>query len=261
MPNDYLNKTAEGVAPPVTWGEVDARLRQTALDNVVPQLGQVGMGMAGIGASIAGLRHLLRLRTEQQVRDKELKSQPGQVHIYARKHAGINDFVSEVASGAHARSPVHFPWFMPAAAATGVAAGVGGFKMTDHLLSRIRARAKQKELDNARAEYEQALSSYSGKTAGERSKLAKDIDRIIDAVTSNTHKRAEAQPGDYHRMMGMLAGLYLTAMGGAVGYGINRGMKSQRASSGTRAAERAQLERQLQQQRQISPLITAGTTV
>jgi len=261
MQNVYQKKVAEAVVPPATWGEVDAKLRTNALDNVIPQLGQVGIGAAGIGASIAGLRHLLRLRTEQQVREKELRAQPRQVHIYARKQAGVSDFVREVATGAHARSPVHFPMFIPGAAATGIAAGVGGFKLTDHLLSKLRSNAKKKEIDRARSEYEQALMTYSGKAAEERCKLATDVDRIINALTDNGTKRAVAQPGDTHRMLGLLAGLYLTAMGGAVGYGINRGMKSQRASSGTRAAERAQLERQLQRQRQTAPLVTADAAI
>lgn len=261
MQNKLPRKTAEAIANPGdTWGEVGNRIRNLALQQAGPQLARVGVGAAGVGATIAGLRQLLRLRTEQDVRDREEASRPKPVNIYSYKRAGIvndvNQSVKDVASGAFAQSPHHFPWFMPAAAGVGLASGLAGYKLTNNLLDSIRNKAKAKELERARSEYQQAMMGAQNKVSEERSKLAMDCDRIVNALTADGSKLSQSQPGDTQRMLGLLAGLYLTAMGGAAGYGALKGFKTQRAGSKTRAVERAQLEQQLSQQRQLTPVVT-----
>jgi hypothetical protein len=261
LPSSYHGKFAGQLNPPITWDEVDSTLRQDALSRVPKGLATVGLGMAGIGGTIAALRHLATLRKEQEIREKELAADSGRVRIVRGKQAGLDDtgqFVKDVFQGRYAREPHHFPAYIPALAATGLASGLGGYKLTNMMLSKIRERNRKREIEQARQEYEQALSGgLSGKLSGERCKLAADVDRVISHLTANGRKLSAEDPGQVHRMLGVLAGLYLTATGGAAGYGMMQGMKSHRNSGKVRAAERARLERQLINNKRVPPMIVS----
>lgn len=265
MPNE-LRKLANAQAlanPGDTWADVNTALREMATRQAGPQLARIGIGAAGVGTAIAGLRHLLHLKTEQDVRDSEEASRPSPVYLHTRKQSmhkrsmlsGMLDSAQGVLTGQNATRPMELPWFAPAAAATGLAAGYGGFKLTENLIDSIRAKAQAKEIERARSEYQQALTGGGAKTAGERCKLATDVDRIVNMLTYNGRKLADTPPGDTSRALSMLAGLYLTAIGGAAGYGAYQGFKNQRSGSKTRAVNRAQLERQLTRQKQIAPVV------
>lgn len=262
MSNKSLNKTAEGISPPITWDVVNQMMRERAAKKIVPQLTNIGMGAAGLGASIAGIQHLLKLRDEQRIRDSELSSQDRPVRILAKRSgvaSTISDFVSDMGKGTYAREPYHFPAFIPTATGVGLAAGYSGYKLTDALLDRLKSQAKQREVARAEEEYTQALTGASGKMASDRCKLAQDVDRILAALSKDGRKLA-GEPGDSHRLLSALAGLYLAGMGLTGAYGLQKGYKAQQAASKTRAVERAQLEKQMQQRKDFVPVIaTQGT--
>lgn len=88
------------------------------------------------------------------------------------------------------------PWYIPAIAGGGLAAGLGGYKVMDWLMNKKRKSDLKAELDDARTEFHGALmDEYDPnkvkllKAAGAGT-LAGDLDRLADLVVGQ-EKRAE----------------------------------------------------------------------
>lgn len=196
---------------------------------------------------LAGLNNLLSQKTEQAKREP---AEEDTVRIY--KKSGAMDYISDALTGGHATHPIHLPAVPLALTGTTLAAGTAGYLGMDKLLDSLRKRTRQRELKRAKKDYEQALAQVVGgqKEAEDRGDFAKSMDRICDALAGPSHDKLSADDGgNASRMISLLTGLYILGMGTAGGLGFQKGFKSQRAGSKSRAVDRAQLEKQLNEQK------------
>lgn len=246
-----------------TWPQVDKAYAQHVQGRVVPTLKSLGIGALAGGSAMAGLMHLLRMKQEQKDRKAVRREQVPAVRVYRAKRAndGWVDMVSDklvnaaksTFRGDQARSVWQLPLFTPVAGAVGAGGLAAGYKGTDMLLSSIRNRLRKRELESARREYEQALAAASGsKLAEDRCQLARDMDRLMDAIEIDGQIKLAA-PGSLSRGAGAGLGLYLLAALGLSGYAAHQGVKAERKNSLGNAIRRAYLERQVVDPRRAVP--------
>lgn len=227
---------------------------------VAPALTQIALLAAASGMGVAAFQRLLRLNKEQ-MGQSSLGSTVYPVRIYSeleddgknkKKVAYVNPItiLSEGLSGTNASSPAHFPWFWPAAAVTAGGVGIGAYKLTDDLLQSLKVRASKARIEKAKKDYLEALSPpppEGNKTSSSRTKLAREFDRLFEVFDRHDYKVAFSK-GDASRLTGLLAGIYLAAATGGLGFGLYAGYKGHNSASETKALERANMERLNQQQ-------------
>jgi len=215
------------------------------------------VGAAGVGAAVAGLNRLLRLRTEQQVDGDEATSHNQSIRIAKRSIEGtLSGTLENILTGANAIKPHQLPWFPTAAAAAIAGGGLVGYKGTNALLGKVRDAAAKAEIARAQREYEEAMFGEKPglKLAGEVCRLTQSLAKIVPVV----EKAAVANPSllepKMERVASTMAGLYALLAAGGTAAGAYHGYKAQRRKSDTAAISRAQKERQLSQARPVSHL-------
>lgn len=230
--------------------------REVAKSKIMPTLGRYGLVAGGLGLTAAGIGHIINMRKAESARRKQESTGAGEIRLMT-KQASLKDWADAIGKGTYAESPWHFPAFAPAAGATVLATGAGGYLLGSKLLNAVRSAGMRRELAKARRDYEQSLQPLppaGSKEASERCELARDVDRIWESCQGT--KLAEVKP-EWARILGAATGLYLLAAGATAGYGAMRGFKSQRAGSKTKAVERARLEREQKKQQQ-QPYLAVG---
>lgn len=203
--------------------------------------------------ALAGANRLARLRAEQAADDAASREQ--NVTLRIAKKASLTGGISNVMSGGDATSPWHLPWFPAAAAATAIGGGAVGYMGVDKILRKLRQAAADRELNQAKQEYEQALfggnvpdeSRFADKQAAEPCELAKNVRTIVHAIEKRSGENLVSPKAD--RLMSTLAGLYLLAAGGVGGVSFYHGYKNRDAKSNSRAVARAYQERMMTEQR------------
>jgi hypothetical protein len=152
------------------------------------------------------------------------------------KQAGLMDFLK----GQYAETTKGVPWAMPAAVGAGAGGLYGGWKLMDYVLDQRRKSKLDDELEEAKAEYEAALSG-SDKVAADGS-LASDLDQLYNSISDYGEKAAASWP----EISGQAMGVYGTGAGvGAlimalIGY--KQGKKKQRKTILERAQARRRRE-------------------
>jgi hypothetical protein len=155
---------------------------------------------------------------------------PRAINLGADKQAGLLDFIK----GRYAESTGGVPWAVPAAVGAGAGGLYGGWKLMDYLLDKRRKDNLDEDLEEAKEEYESALSDVSKEAAD--GSLSADLNQLYDDLNLYGEKAAASWP----EWGGRAAGAYGTAAGfGAllmalIGY--KHGKKKQRR----RVLERAQ---------------------
>jgi hypothetical protein len=213
----------------------------------------LSIGAAGVGATLAGINRLLRLRTEQKVDAEETDAHSPSIRIAKKAEATVAQTVKNILSGANATRLRHLPWFPTAAAGAITAGGLLGYKGTDALLSKMRDAAAKAEIARAQQEYEDAMFGERPglKLAGEKSQLARSFSKIVPVMQKLSADTSILKP-EAERVASAMVGLYAMLAAGGTAAGAYHGFKSQRSKSDTAAVRRAQKERQLVEARPVS---------
>lgn len=213
------------------------------------------MGSAGIGAAIAGLNRLLRLRTEQNVDAEEASSHGQSIRIAKRSEdASLVGTLQNIVTGANATKMHQLPWFPTAAAAAVAGGGLLGYKGTNALLGKVRDAAAKAEIAKAQQEYEEAMFGKQPglKLAGEVCQLTESLAKIVPVIQKVAIANPSYLPPDKERIASTMAGLYAMLAAGGTAAGAYHGFNAQRRKSDTVAIRRAQKERQLSESRPVS---------
>lgn len=210
-----------------------------------------------MGAAVAGLNRLLRLRTEQQVDGAEAGLHNQSIRIAKRAFEGtVASTLENIVRGANATKLRELPWFPTAAAAAITGGGLVGYKGTNALLGKVRDAAAKAEIARAQQEYEEAMFGKQPglKLASEACRLAQSMSKIVPAV----QKAAVANPSllepKTERIASAMTGLYALLAASGTAAGAYHGYKAQRRKSETSSIDRAQKERQLAEARPVSHL-------
>lgn len=86
--------------------------------------------------------------------------------------------------GRLAKDPTGVPWFLPAAGLAAVGGGLGGYHLADYLLKAKQKGDVEDDVEDARSEFQHALSSGyrpAHKTASTGAKLGELLERLADA--------------------------------------------------------------------------------
>lgn len=183
------------------------------------EVGQIGLAGLGVGAGLAGLRglyNLVRRRAGSPPRRRYPAAITTDVPVpveVADKAAA--DGTTATTKAAHS-STMTLPWYGAAATGAGALGLYGGWKGVDAVFSAQKEHEKQRQLEDAKRDFEQALvSTYpSPRPAGslpmtDGEKLGAALDALYDAVCQ---KRA----WDWNDIPGGLAsgyGAYALATG------------------------------------------------
>jgi hypothetical protein len=203
--------------------------------------------------ALAGANRLARLRAEQAADDAASREQ--NVTLRIAKRASIMGGLSNVMSGGDATSPWNLPWFPAAAGATVLGGGALGYVGVDKIMQKLRQSAADRELNQAKQEYEQAMfggdvpdeSRFADKQAAEPCELAKNVRTIVRVLEKRGNDNLVSPKAD--RIMSTLAGMYLLAAGGVGGLSFYHGYKNRDAKSNSRLVNRAYQERMMTEQR------------
>ena len=152
--------------------------------------------------------------------------------------------------GDGATSKTGIPYYMPSMMLGTGAALAGGWAGIDKLLDSRRKKQQQEKLDNARAEFEQALLTQPGQKMASDSSgsaLGEELDRLFDGV----EKSADSMTN----VLGQGAGLYGAYAGGSgllgayLAYSLAK--KQQRRAVFEKAQQRRLVERSRQRPNEI----------
>lgn len=100
-------------------------------------------------------------------------------------------------------------WYLPSVAAATGGGLLAGYYGVDHLLRRRRQRKQEKELADAKADFEAALrEQFDSTKTGSDSELGRQLDRLHDLVV-----RFGKQAASWSDWLGTATGLYATAAG------------------------------------------------
>lgn len=198
---------------------------QTVTQDAMGRLGHGALTAFGLGAAGRGLLGLYQMLKRK--RDDE--EEPPRSLILQLPVAPKT---------AQATTPMDTWWFPPAMVGTGVAAGLGGYKLLDYILDKRRKSQLKTELDQSRSEFNEAmLDQYNGmpKTAAERA--GQELNKLYEIVAPELEKRGTNLLGLYLAAYG----LPTLAAGGYLGYQAARS-RSQKAVLEA-AARKRQTER------------------
>ena len=193
-----------------------------------------GILLAGLGTGIAarggvGLYNLMARNARPKRKDDP--------QLFSLPEKTANWF-SDWMSGGSARSPGDIPYYKPLAV-LGAGAGLyGGYKGLDMVLDRLRKRDRKQEVDQARQEFQAALTDTYGRKESA-------LDRAFDKAAEAIEKRA------FGDVTGALTGDYLTyaalasLLAGTAGYSMAHNRSKQvMLEKALRARERARNQAQ-----------------
>ena len=118
---------------------------------------------------------------------------------------------SEGLSGYRVTDPRNHPIAIAGGIGGGAAAGLAGYKLHDMILDKLRKRQLEEELQQAKQDYEGALSD---KVASGDS-LAADLDELVDAMEKVSNGDTLGRLGGAYALYALLTG----AMGASASYG------------------------------------------
>lgn len=227
------------------------------LSDTVSSIGRFGLAAVGVGASTRLLQEVLAAnRAAKQRKDLNLVSIPtgmkmAQAAVPAPAPALPGSAVADLnplgrplyrdplnpgeqyrALGHRASSPLEIPWAWPAAGAAVAVGGLGAYSLLDNLLNARRKKDLKDEVDEAKGEFESALTgSVPGqmKTAA----LQELSNRYAAAVSDKPVKKAD--------WLGAGQGIYAGGLLAALGIGGMYGWQQAAKSDPTRV--RAELAR------------------
>lgn len=203
--------SATGLNVPATGPNAINISQQSAMTNLL----RLGALAATLGVGYRSALGLKRLLTSDQ--EREAPESPNVVRIpIRRKSAGLENYNPEAPSGVvpflkgqQGTSMLSKPWAI-AALPFLVGGGLyGGYKLTDLLFDDMRKKNTQRELEEAKRQYEAALLG-TDKAAGDRS-LSDKLDQVFEAAWE---KKA---------VVDMVTGGYLAALLAAGGLAAHTG--------------------------------------
>lgn len=153
------------------------------------QLWRLGLLSLGLGAGARGTQGLIGLwQRNSQGEDKPEKhtiflQPPG--HKTAEDEGIMASIARPFKDAINGQGtvPGSLPWFYPAALAAGAGGMYGGYQIADHLMDARRRAAIQKELDDAKQVYEEALAGQS--------KLGQALDKACDKLEKTAMNSAD----------------------------------------------------------------------
>lgn len=187
---------------------------------------RLGLLMLGLGAGTRGLQGLINLSRRNLRPPQEPLGRVREVSIPVLRQEEeerpfkaanvLTDYVTEPISRAwqgQGSDAASWPLAWPLAAAAGTGGLVGGYKLTDWLLDKRRRAQLEEELEQARSQYEEALT---GKSA-----LARDLDALYDRYKQAS---GDVATDAWGKLMGgaLTMGVPLALASGLIAYDLTR---------------------------------------
>lgn len=233
-------QTPASTAPPEALDALLQSLRerkhQLLRNETMRMVGKAMLGGAGFGLTargVKGVADLFKPRPQPpqpfkplvldipypQEEEQKIAQWP---EIITKPVETTQQWLSDVASGRAAETPMGHPLFLPGTILGGGAAAYGGWKALDTVLNAMKEKERKQELSTAKEKYQRALLSQYG-TRGR--KLAETQDEVGAKLDDLFEKVSQDLPGT-------ALGAYLTAalpLLGVSGYlGYQRGKRQTR---------------------------------
>ena len=169
----YCHKRATEEIPNF-YDAVQAATARVLKQKALAQAGTTALAGLGAGAGLRGLFGLLNMRRDTQVEPETVGAPASEVEIPTHKMANVGKFLS----GDYARTVPGIPWAIPAITSAGVVGSYAGWKGIDKLLDAKRRHDLERELEEAKGDYEAALAGTS--------KLGQDLDELCSVVEKSS---------------------------------------------------------------------------
>lgn len=242
---------------------------RSQLMGLLANVGLVGAGAGVLGRSLGGATTAM----QQQLKPHPTYTPDAPIMVDVpvederNKRAETNPIYAAAGGffgGDYARHPMEIPWAMPALAAVGAGSAIGGWKLTDAMLDKLRQHQLNSELAKVKSRYMSVINPPPT-AADEKQASSSPLDRLYDqwqekraqtgiplvdqavGETGKVMNNADATLGPLGLIAGTAAVPLLLTGGGAAALGYT--LARRRSDNSVVAKARRSFENAMQQQR------------